>query len=163
MANKTQTGETGLLLRILRESYDQQSWHGPNLRGAVRRVTANVAGWRPAPGRKSIAEHVAHAAYWKYAAHRRLTGGKRGSFPLKGSNWFAISDALSAIEWKGLLKLLDEQHKALVTAIEVLPARQLDVVPRGAKITNRQLIYGVALHDVYHAGQVQLIKRLQNR
>src|SRR6185503_12219164 len=76
------------LLAIVDQAYDRPSWHGTNLKGSIRRVTATIAAWRPGPNRHNIWEIVVHAAYWKYAVRRRLTGEARGSFPLKGSNWF---------------------------------------------------------------------------
>ena len=66
---------------------DRVSWHGPNLRGSLRGMTPALAAWRPSPGRHNIWELIIHAAYWKYVAWRRLTGAKRGSFPLSGSNF----------------------------------------------------------------------------
>ena len=62
-------------MRMLDEGFNKSAWHGPNMRGAIRRVDAEQAGWRPYSERKSIADHMVHAAYWKYAARRRLTGG----------------------------------------------------------------------------------------
>ncbi len=85
---RTMNPEVSQLLAILDQAYNKPSWHGTNLRGSVRRVTPAQAAWRPGPGRHNIWEIVVHAAYWKYAAARRFTGGARGSFPLKGSNWF---------------------------------------------------------------------------
>ena len=61
-----------LLLRELDLAFDHTSWHGPNLRGGLRRVTADEAEWRPSLNRHSIAEQVLHAAYWKYTVRRRL-------------------------------------------------------------------------------------------
>ena len=77
-----------ILLALVDEAFDRQAWHGPTLRGSLRGVTPAQAQWRPAPGRHNIRELTVHAAYWKYAVRRRLNGEKRGSFALKGSNWF---------------------------------------------------------------------------
>jgi hypothetical protein len=70
------------------QAYNKTSWHGTNLRGSLRRVTPAQAAWRPAEHRHNIWEIAVHAAYWKYAAARRFRGDARGSFPMKGSNWF---------------------------------------------------------------------------
>ena len=67
-----------MLLALVDEAYDRRSWHGPNLRGSLRGLSAAEAAWRPSPGRHSAWEIAVHAAYWKYAAWRRLTGEKRG-------------------------------------------------------------------------------------
>jgi uncharacterized damage-inducible protein DinB len=150
----------GLLLEMIDRAYDRKSWHGPNLRGSVRRVGPATAAWRPGPGRRNIWEIVVHAAYWKYAVRRRLLGEKRGSFPLEGSNWFPRPVTQTADAWKTDLALLDQSHRALRAAIASLRPADLDARPATSKVSNRELILGIAAHDVYHAGQIQLLKRL---
>jgi hypothetical protein len=153
--------EIELLLRILDESYDKKAWHGPNLKGSIRRVRAVEADWRPGPGRHSIADIVVHAAYWKYAVRRRLRGDKRGSFALKGSNWFELPSPLSESSWKEFVTLLDQEHRLLRDTVAAFPAARLHSFLEGGKWRFDSLIHGIAMHDVYHAGQIQLLKRLQ--
>jgi hypothetical protein len=148
------------LLAIIDAAYNRHSWHGANLRGSIRGVTLKVAGWRPAPRRHNIWELVVHAAYWKYIALRRLTGGERGSFPLKGSNFFARSSGLTDRRWTEDVRLLDNTHASLREAVAALAPRDLAVTPPGSKVSNFALLSGVAAHDLYHAGQIQLLKRL---
>lgn len=154
------TSDLKLLLTILDQAYDHPSWHGTNLKGSIRRVTLEQAAWRPAPARHNIWELVVHAAYWKYAARRRLTGQTRGSFPLKGSNWFPRPIEATERAWRSDLRLLDEMHAALQAAVGKFPLRELRRTPKGSKVSNLSLLSGVAAHDLYHAGQIQLLKRL---
>ncbi|MEO8199063.1 MAG: DinB family protein [Gemmatimonadota bacterium] len=146
------------LISLLNQSYDARAWHGTTLKGAVRGVSVRVALWRPAPGRHNIWELVLHMAYWKYAVTRRLSGAARGGFPRAGSNWIAIEDP-SARCWKADVKLLDEKHRALLAAVKPLSIQRLNSRD-GSRWTNREQIVGAAAHDLYHTGQVQLIKRL---
>jgi hypothetical protein len=118
------------------------------------------AAWKPSPKRKSIWEHVLHAAYWKYTVYRRLVGAERGSFPLKGSNWFDRTEPADAPKWAADVKLLSEMHQQLRSAVADLKPRKLDETPNGSKISNRRIVLGIAYHDIYHAGQIQLLKRL---
>jgi hypothetical protein len=99
-----------VLLANLDDAYERKAWHGPNLRGALRGVTVPQLVWRPAEGRNSIWELAMHAAYWKYAVRRRLTGEKRGSFPLKGSNFFPQPESPSRDE---MISVLDTMHRQL--------------------------------------------------
>jgi hypothetical protein len=155
--------EMQLLLRLLDEAYDEKAWHGPNLRGALRGLAAEQAMWRPGAERHNIWEIAIHAAYWKYAVRRRLLGEKRGSFSLKGSNWFARPEDCSEKAWKADLKLLDEEHRRLREAVAgFAPGRLYERAP-GSKGFAVALIQGVTAHDLYHAGQIQLIKRLYAR
>jgi uncharacterized damage-inducible protein DinB len=153
--------EVQVLLQILEDSFGRKAWHGPNLRGSVRRVTAEQAVWRPKPGRHSIAEIIVHCTYWKYAVRRRLRADARGSFAIKGSNWFAVPSPLTEAQWKQSILLLEDEHRALIETVAAFPAERLAEFPRGGKVPYLTLIYGVASHDVYHAGQIQVLKRLQ--
>ena len=140
------------LLANLDYAYDLKAWHGPNLRGALRGLRAEDVLWRPAKNRHNIWEEAAHAAYWKYAARRKLTGEKRGTFALKGSNFIPAPARLDAKAWRSLIAILDAEHRRLraaIAALTTIDAKQ------------RRLILGVAAHDVYHAGQIRLIQRLR--
>jgi uncharacterized damage-inducible protein DinB len=152
--------QVALLLDLLEEAFDRKAWHGPNLRGSIRGLDARTAAWRPAPGRHNAWELVVHAAYWKYAVRRRLTGEKRGSFPLEGSNWFARADGADAGAWKRDVALLVAEHRRLRETVAGLRESDLPRRAAGSTHTRARLIYGAAAHDVYHAGQIQLLKRL---
>ena len=152
--------ETTLLLRIIDEGYSKKTWHGPNLRGSIRGVSAKEASWRPGESRHNIWEIVVHCAYWKYIVRRRILGEKRGSFPLNGSNWFTRPEELTGSAWKMDVRLLDDMHRLLFDAITEMKSSELKKSPNGSKFDNRSTIFGIAAHDIYHAGQIQLIKRL---
>jgi len=173
--------QVAMLLGLLDEAFERKAWHGPNLRGAIRGVTATQAAWRPAPGTHNIWELVLHAAYWKYAVRRRLTGEKRGSFDLKGSNWFTSpqravhrprtpipspgrgkgSPETAEGAWRSDVARLAEQHRQLRAAVARLADADLPKRSKGSRNSNLVLVRGIAAHDLYHAGQIQLLKRLQ--
>jgi uncharacterized damage-inducible protein DinB len=145
---------------LLDTAYDKASWHGPNLRGSLRGVSLDAAAWRPQPGAHNVWEVLVHAAYWKYVAWRRLTGAARGSFPLEGSNFFERPVQRTATAWRADLRLLHSVHCDLRAAVAATPARALETRLPGSKVTRLRLVTGVAAHDVYHAGQIQLLKKL---
>jgi len=99
-----------ILLANLDAAYDKRGWHGTTLRGSLRGLTPDDVYRRPAKGRHTIWELVAHAAYWKYAVRRRLTGGKRGSFSLKGSNWYEAPPRAGERAWRDVV---ERHHPAL--------------------------------------------------
>jgi len=155
-----------LLLGLLDEAFERKAWHGPNLRGALRGLTAAEAAWRPAGTRHNIWEIAVHCAYWKYAVRRRLSGEKRGSFALEGSNWFrrpvaGLRGAALERAWRDDVALLVAEHRALRAVVSRLRPGDLERRSKGSRQTNLTLVRGVANHDVYHAGQVQLLKRLR--
>jgi len=160
MRTKRHLPEIDLLLRIVDEAYGRKAWHGPNLRGAIRGIDLQRASWRPAAGRHNLWEIVVHAAYWKYIVRRRLLGEKKGSFPLKGSNWFVRPAAMTSEAWRSDVALLEDVHRTMRAAIAGLEPERLGETPPGSTLSHASIITGIAMHDVYHAGQIQLLKRL---
>jgi hypothetical protein len=148
------------LLGLLDEAYSRAAWHGPNFRGSLRGLTVREASGRPKAGRHNIWEIVIHAAYWKYAVRRRLSGEKRDSFSLPGSNWFDRPMDRTEKAWRADVALLDKEHQLWRAAVSSFPPENLDRRAHGSKSSARRLIVGIAFHDVYHAGQIQLIKKL---
>ena len=148
------------LLSIIDAAYDRKSCHGTNLRGSIRGLSVRQAAWRPSSKRHNIWELVVHVAYWKYIARRRLLRESRGSFPLEGSDWFKRPEELTDQAWGADVALLEETHRSLRAAIAQLSSSELARTPAGSKASNFALLSGVAAHDLYHAGQIQLLKRL---
>jgi DinB superfamily len=147
-----------LVPTLLEEAYEKRAWHGPNLKHSIRGVTAKQAAWRPGAGRHNIWEITLHAAYWKYVVRRRIEGGKVGSFALKGNNFFPRPEKGKANEaaWRADKNLLEREHRAVYNAVaKALPT------PTGRNLLRH--LYGVAFHDVYHAGQIRLLRRLMKR
>jgi hypothetical protein len=148
------------LLQLIDEAYDHKAWHGPNLKGSLRGVDVKTALWRPSARRHNIWEIALHAAYWKYAVRRRLLHEKRGSFAFKGSNWFARDRSWTLTAWSDDRRLLEEEHQRLRTVIADLDDEFLAHTLPGRKERFIHLLQGIACHDVYHAGQIQLLKRM---
>ena len=160
-----------LLLDGLDEAFAKKSWHGPNLRGAIRGVTAVQAAWRPAGDGHNIWELTLHAAYWKYVVRRKILREKRGTFVLAGSNFFerpergsadaesaatgsaATGSAATEAAWRRDVAILEAEHGKLRDTVAALPARAF--TPAMC-----HLIRGAAAHDLYHAGQIRLLRRM---
>lgn len=152
-----------LLLRILDQAFAQKAWHGTTLRGSLRGLLADDALWRPGARRHCIWDLTLHTAYWKYVTRRLLAGGRRGAFPRPGSNWPRLPHPASEAAWEADIALLVEQHRLLREAVAAFPPSRLDRRPPGGNWTFAEQIHGVAAHDLYHAGQIQLIKRLRGQ
>lgn len=148
-----------LLIDNLDRAYRGRSWHGTALRGTLRGLTPALALWRPQPARNCIWDYLLHAAYWKYVVHRKLSGGDRGAFPRAGSNFPELPDPADARALRVDLQLLDEQHQALRDAVQALDPAAI-TRKRGSWRTI-DYVLGAAAHDLYHAGQINLLKRLQ--
>ena len=157
------TEETTSLILLLDEGFSKAAWHGPNLLGSLRGLTLGPLLYRPRPERHNAWELALHCAYWKYAVRNRLLAGKRNTFPLEGSNFFRRDKGLTPAEWKRDLALLKEQHRTLKDTILALDPRTYGDRVKGSRDTVRRMALGVAAHDIYHAGQISLLKRMAHR
>lgn len=151
-----------LILETVQPRARRGSWHGgPAAFGALRGVSAEQAAWTPAPGRKSIWQLALHIAYWKYAVRRRLEGGSGSRFPRTPANWPRVPKPADARAWAQDVALLKQEHERLVEVVAAVPQRRYGAaLPGGKRWTMGEVILGIAQHDAYHTGQIQLLKRL---
>jgi uncharacterized damage-inducible protein DinB len=120
-----------------------------------------VAAWSPYPDRHSIWALSLHVAYWNYAVRRRLTGEERGGFPRSPSDFPAVPDEPTEEAWRQDRRLVKDQHDLLADAVKHFDEDRWDEDDGGkSKTTYGELILGIVLHDTYHAGQIQMLKRL---
>lgn len=136
--------------RILEEGYGPGAWHGADMKAAVADVPADLAFWRPAPGRHSIAEIALHHAWCARSVRGQLSGTAPEPFVAEGEDWFPADGR--TLGWPEILGALDAEQRRLADAVAALDA---------VDAARLELILGVTCHSAYHAGQVQLIKRLR--
>jgi DinB family protein len=144
--------------RILHEGYGTGAWHGADLKAALADVTGDVAFRRPGPERHNIAEIAVHHAYCVRNVRAKLSGAEPDPFVLDGDDWFALSEP-SPLSWAAILDLVTREHERLATLAADLDAGR--VSSPLADSERFDLVLGITCHAVYHAGQVQLIKRLE--
>lgn len=148
-------------LRHLHPPSGARPWHGgPTVLSALRGVASETARWKPHPDRHSIWELALHVAYWNYAVARRITGAPRGGFPRTPSNWPRPDEHGSRRAWDADRRLVRQAHDGLIEALAGFDPARLDQTAGESSTTFADLITGILLHDTYHAGQIQLLKRL---
>lgn len=149
------------ILRMLDPETGERLWFGgAGPLGCLRGVSAEQASWRPTPDRHSIWELALHIAYWKYAVRRVIEGGSKGGFPRSPSNWPQAPEPAGDPAWKADRALLRSEHGRLVSTTRSLEAGRLDEQAPGGTYRLADLLHGVVMHDTYHVGQIQLMKRL---
>jgi hypothetical protein len=140
------------LKRLLDEGFGPGAWHGPDLAAAISDVTPDLAYRRPAAGRHNIAEIALHHAWVIRNVVSQLTGRDPERFPLQGEDWFTIESA-DDLKWPEVVRLLNAQQQSLVAAVTSADLQSGENDPF-------DVILGATCHAVYHAGQIQLVKRL---
>ena len=154
----TTTAPVGIESRVLSEGWGPGAWHGADLKAAIADVTPAVAFWRPAPGRHNIAEIALHHAFFARSVRSRISGRPAEPFVLPGEEWFEVNDE-KAIPWANVRFALEVEQQRLG---ELIASVETVTTTSPLAATERfNLVLGIACHAIYHAGQVQLIKRLQ--
>src|SRR5262245_37094243 len=148
----------GIESRVLNEGYGPGAWHGADLKAALVDVTPAVAFWRPATGRHNIAEIALHHTYSTRAVWSQISGRPAKPFVLEGEDWFAIADE-TAISWPTILATVDTEQQRLGALVADIEAGKLTSPLTDTERFN--LVLGITCHAIYHAGQIQLIKRLR--
>jgi hypothetical protein len=148
----------GLESRLVKEGYGPGAWHGPDLKAALADVTPALAFWRPAAGRHNIAEVALHHAYCTRAVRAQLSGQSVEPFILEGDDWFEVSDQ-TTLSWSNVQAALDsEQHRLAALVADIGAGKVASPLSDAERL---DLVLGITCHAIYHAGQVQLIKRLR--
>lgn len=161
-ARRSLSPERTFVLEALTEAFSGPAWHGPSLRAAIRGVSVEEALWRPGADRNCIWDLVLHAAYGKYLVAARLEPDADRKFPrrLARSWWPRLPAIADAAAWRDDQRLLGDSHAYLVEVCSRVPATRLRAKRMQSRFTLGQEVHGVALHDIYHAGQIRLLRRL---
>jgi uncharacterized damage-inducible protein DinB len=152
--------EAARIAEQLRRAFDGSAWHGPALLELLEDVDATTAAAKPLPKVHSIWELVLHIAVWDGAASRRLGGEK--CQPTGRANFPPVSKATEAA-WPKAVTEAKRTHDALVKTVAALPDSRLrDRVP-GKRYDFYHMLHGIAQHELYHAGQIAILKKAQAR
>jgi uncharacterized damage-inducible protein DinB len=151
-----------IILQTLDPPPGTKPWYGGStVSGCLRGVGAEQALWKPEAKRHSIWELSLHIAYWKYAVRRNILGSPTGGFPRSPSNWPDAPPSADGKLWAEDRRLLAREHGSLVDAIRAFDPKRLDErLPRDSKYTYSDVLMGIINHDLYHTGQIVLMKRL---
>ena len=103
------------------------------------------------PFQAHIWQQALHAAFWKQRVLNRVIGTQ--PFPRKGQNWPELPRPRTASAWKADQALLRAIHQRLMQAV-----RELDQARYSPRL--RKMLYGISAHDVYHAGQIKLLRKM---
>lgn len=149
--------ETRLLTRVLDEGYGPGAWHGADLKAALADVSPEAAFWRPSPERHNVAEVALHHAYCVRSVRGQVSGTTPEPFVLEGQDWFELSGP-ERLAWPQIQAAVEKEQSKLATVVAEIAAGRTESGVSEAERFN--LVLGITCHAVYHAGQIQLLKRL---
>jgi uncharacterized damage-inducible protein DinB len=147
------TGEIDRIVRMLEKTFEKQPWYGPSVNEVLSHVDVKTVGNNQGSAHSMI-ELVLHMTAWRTFAIKRL----------EGDNDYDVSDDANFPKtgsWKEALDGLNASQAALVTAMRKFPEGRLgEIVPSKVhKYTYYTLLHGIIQHDVYHLGQIAILRK----
>jgi uncharacterized damage-inducible protein DinB len=148
------------IIDVLNDTYEsEEAWYGPSLVESLRDITPKLAEMRLSSNTHSIAEIVYHMTTWRIFTVRKLQGDAEFDIKTQDKDWkkFPIVDEF---EWEALQMELSLSQEELISELEKIESDTFleEFVP-GRDYSYYTLIHGVIHHDVYHTGQIGLIKK----
>jgi len=147
----------------LQRSFKKDSWSGPSLQEVLADVAADLAAARPIENAHTIWEIVLHVAAWKGVVRQRIEG-KPVRIPEEG-DWPPVTD-ISKSPWRKTLAFLEQRHDELVKVVRSLSDNRLEDIlitehsrETGGGVSCYITLHGIIQHDLYHAGQIALLKK----
>lgn len=145
------------ILDQMDRAFSGDAWHGPPLKSLLNGLLAEDASKHPIDGAHSIWELVLHLTTWNDIMRHELSGARTEVTAEK--DWPPVWDA-SEVAWKRALGNLDDSHNRLREVAASLSDDQLEEVPVArTRNTRYVMLHGVVQHNLYHAGQIALLKK----
>jgi uncharacterized damage-inducible protein DinB len=158
-AKKGTESEGARIADQLRRAFEGSAWHGPALLELLSDVDAATAAARPVPEAHSIWELVLHIAVWDDAGLRRLSGKKWQ--PTGPVNFPRVTKPTEAA-WRKAVTSTKRTHDRLVRTVAALPNSRLAQRCPGKRYDFYHLLHGIAQHELYHAGQIAILKKARS-
>ena len=153
--------ESARLADQIRRAFDGEAWHGDSLMEILAGVNAKTAAAKPVPNAHSIWELLLHIAAWDGAAIRRAQGH---AVQLSDAENFPPIEDTSDAAWRSDIETVKQKHDELVETVTSFPESRLQEQVPGKKEAYNNFYYlfsGIVQHELYHAGQIALLKKFK--
>ncbi len=154
------SSEPALISDQLRRAFEGDAWHGPAVLEVLQDVDAATAAAKLLPEIHSIWELVLHVAAWDSAGSRRLDGE---TVQLTGTANFPVVPKPTEAAWRKAVAEAKHTHDALVKTVAALPESRLRERVPGKRYDFYFMLHGITQHELYHAGQIAILKKVQAR
>ncbi|MEK7264242.1 MAG: DinB family protein [Bacteroidota bacterium] len=144
------------IAELFQKSFEGNSWHGPSVLEALANVNAEMAAAKSVSSAHSMGEIARHISLWQNTAHRRILG--EITEPTDDDDWntsFIFNDET----WKQSLIELKTGYQNLYATILLLDDTALEKNVAGKMTSAYETLHGVIHHNIYHAGQISLLKK----
>ena len=143
-------------LKQMQRAFEGESWHGPALLEALNGVDSHMAKRHHVHGVHSIWEIALHTVAWKRAVTHWLEGQE---FTVADADNFPSPEEGDETEWTHVQNELKVAQAELLAVVARLPNEKLYESPPGRQTVYSDYLFGIVHHDLYHAGQIALLKK----
>jgi uncharacterized damage-inducible protein DinB len=152
-----QIDEKSRIADQLKRAFEGDAWHGPAVLEVLEDVNARAAASKPVAGAHSIWEIVLHIAAWDGAIRHRMDGQ---ALQLSDEQNFPAVKDISDAAWRGALENLKQRHAELIQGVLAMPDHRLTSQVPGKDYDFYHMLHGAVQHELYHAGQIALLKKI---
>ncbi len=156
METKKYFGVTGLI-DLFERTFDGDAWHGPSVMKVLQNFPLEQMNARIGDGH-SVIELVEHMTAWRQFAIHRLQGDK--TYEVTELENFRPRENAGEEDWQKAIEALEQSQKQLLELLKDFPANELSALVDGRSYPFYVLLHGLIHHDLYHLGQIVLLKRL---
>jgi uncharacterized damage-inducible protein DinB len=145
--------EMDRIVRSLEKTYDKFPWYGPSIMETLKDIDSSITS-KKIGDTHSIIELLLHMTSWRIFATKRLQGDN--NYEVSDDRNFPTPDS-----WEQAMQAFRDSQAGLIAAAKKFPEDRLgELVPsKTQKYTYYTLLHGIEQHDIYHAGQIMLIRR----
>ena len=148
--------EVKFVMDQLRTTFSGDSWHGPSVMKTLEGIDAVQAAARPLGERHTIWELVDHMTYWLEEVHKALKA-KEMPRPEKVIDWPRMGSGEE--QWRESVRRLEAAVNTLLDELVTWNTKDLEKTVGGANYSYRQMLHGAVHHNLYHTGQIAILKR----
>lgn len=160
MISASQGKEVAYLVKQLEGIYNGIPWYGEAITKILEGVDFEMAIAKLQGGTHSIYELIDHILSWKIYVLRKLEGDEKYELEFRGPEDWKVFQGLSPEDWSALLQRYYEVQLQIVKVLEMKKEDELAVIVPGKTYNFRFLLHGMIQHDLYHMGQISMLKSM---
>ena len=149
------------LINLLNAGFHGGAWHGPSLLELTKGIKVKAAAYKPGDIH-NIAELIYHITSWRLFALKKIQGDAVYNIDNEKMN-FGDIQKVDEFELETLMMELTLSQDELTRALETKDDSFLNEIVPGAEYTFDTLLHGIIQHDVYHSGQISIIRKLASK
>lgn len=146
------------LKNLLNAGYHGGAWHGPSVLEATKNITPEEASFKT-PTVHTAAELIYHITSWRIFALKRLQGDSEYQIDTDKKN-FGSAPKVDEFELETLLMELSLSQDELIRELDKIDNDFLKEIVPGSEYDYFTLINGIIHHDIYHSGQINILKKM---